>query len=217
VVDVEHGIVYDVQNIPAWTEVPLKDWLEARYGCPVAINNDANCFALGEHRFGAGQGHDAMIGLILGTGFAGGIIMDGALYSGHNCGAGEFGTMPYRDSILEHYCAGLFFQRTYGISGFEAFQRAEAGDAEAQAMFAEMGQHLGRGLQMVLYAYDPSFIVFGGSVRHAFPYFSAAMWDALDDFAFPRSVDRLTIAVSDLDHAAILGAAALVDPSLSAA
>ena len=55
VVDVERGIVYDVQNTPAWKEVPLKDLIEARYHLPVLINNDANCFALGEKYFGKGS------------------------------------------------------------------------------------------------------------------------------------------------------------------
>ena len=43
VVDVEQGIVYDVQYIPSWKEVNLKKILEARYGVPVFVNNDANC------------------------------------------------------------------------------------------------------------------------------------------------------------------------------
>ena len=47
VVDVQQGIVYDTQNIPSWTEVPLKEHLEKRFGVPVAVNNDANCFAMG--------------------------------------------------------------------------------------------------------------------------------------------------------------------------
>src|SRR5579864_3722334 len=52
VVDVEKGIVYDVQYIPSWVEVPLKSVLEARYKRPVYVNNDANCFVLGEYYFG---------------------------------------------------------------------------------------------------------------------------------------------------------------------
>jgi glucokinase len=62
VVDLEQGIVYDVQNIPSWKKVPLKKWMEERYQRPVIVNNDANCFALGEHyrthyRNGAGCGY----------------------------------------------------------------------------------------------------------------------------------------------------------------
>lgn len=209
VVDVEAGVVYDVVNIPSWQEVPLGPYLEDRYGVPAFIQNDANCFALAEYHFGAGGGRSPMVGLILGTGFAGGIVLDGELFSGRNCGAGEFGTAPYRDSIYEHYCAGLFFEREYGVTGEEAFERAQEGDAEAQAMFEEMGTHLGRAIKSMLYAVDPAQIVLGGSVRHAYPLFEATMWEEIETFAFSRALDNLRFDVSELEHAGILGAAAL--------
>jgi len=209
VVDVTAGVVYDVQNIPSWQEVPLGPFLEDRYDVPAVLQNDANCFALAEYHFGSGRGRSPMVGLILGTGFAGGIVLDGELFSGHNCGAGEFGTAPYRDSIYEHYCAGLFFEREYGLTGEEAFERATDGDEEAQAMFEEMGTHLGRAIKSVLYAVDPAQIVLGGSVRRAYPFFEEAMWEEIETFAFSRALDNLTLDVSELGHAGILGAAAL--------
>jgi len=209
VVDVETGVVYDVQNIPSWTEVPVKALLEDRYDVPVHVNNDANCFALGEFYFGKGQDQPSMIGLILGTGFAGGVVLNGRLYAGPHCGAGEFGMLPYKDSVFEHYCAGLFFERQ-GLDGEAVFERAQAGDDEALALFRELGHHLGMALKAVLYTYDVPFLVFGGSVRHAYPYFSDSMWEAVNTFAYSPMLDRLTIRLSELDHVAILGAAALV-------
>src|SRR5271169_1849752 len=68
VVDVEQGIVYDVQYIPSWKEVHLKKILEERYHVPVLVNNDANCFVLGEYYFGKGAGTENLIGLAIGTG-----------------------------------------------------------------------------------------------------------------------------------------------------
>lgn len=209
VVDLPRGIVYDVQNIPSWQEVPLKALLEERYGMPVLVNNDANCFALGEAHFGQGVGYRSMIGLIVGTGFAGGVIVDGRLYPGANCGAGEFGMMPYRDSIYEHYCAGQFFTRHVGQSGAELFRQAADGNRAALDAFATFGQHLGNGIQAILYAYDPEIIILGGSVRKAFRFFADAMWDSIQSFAFTKSIETLTIVVSELEHVAILGAAAL--------
>lgn len=207
-VDVGTGVVYDVQNIPSWSEVPLGGRLQDRYGVPTFIQNDANCFALAEYHFGEGQGFSPMVGLILGTGFAGGIVVDGELLSGHNCGAGEFGTAPYRDSIYEDYCAGLFFER-HDMTGKEAFERAKEGDEASLALFEELGTHLGRALKSVLYAVDPACIVMGGSVRHAHSFFEEAMWDELESFAFPRTLENLTFRLSRLDHAGVLGAAAL--------
>ncbi len=209
VVDPATGVVYDVQNIRSWREVPLKTILEEKYAVPVLVNNDANCFALGERHFGKGAGYQSVIGLILGTGFAGGIIIDGKLYPGRNCGAGEFGMIPYLESIYEHYCSGQFFLRRVGQPGADLFQRATAGDREALSIFAEFGHHVGEGIKTILFAYDPEIIVLGGSVRKAFRYFEAAMWESLRFFPYAKSLESLKIEVSELEYVAILGAAAL--------
>lgn len=68
VVDREKGIVYNVVNIPHWEEVHLKEILEACFSVPVYVDNDANCFALGERIFGEGKTVDNFVGLTLGTG-----------------------------------------------------------------------------------------------------------------------------------------------------
>jgi glucokinase len=98
-VDRNEGIVNDVQNIPSWKEVHLKNILENRFGVPVYLDNDANCFALGEARFGRGKGVDDFVGLTLGTGMGGGIIKEGFLMSDAHCSSGEFGNIQYIDSI----------------------------------------------------------------------------------------------------------------------
>lgn len=209
VVDVEAGVVYDVQNIPSWKAVPVRALLEERYGVPVFIDNDANCFALGEARFGKGRGARSMVGLILGTGFAGGLVVDGRLYSGRHAGAGEFGMMAYRDSIYEDYCSGQFFDRTYGVSAAAMHERAAEGDAEALEAFRAFGTHVGRGVEAILYALDPEVIVLGGSVRKAYPFFRDAVAEVIDGFAYTPIREDLRIEVSEDDHVALRGAAAL--------
>jgi len=76
-VDEDRGIVFDVLNIPSWTELPLKQLMEERFRIPVLINNDANCFAVGEYYFGKGVEGDSMVGLTIGTGLGSGIILKG--------------------------------------------------------------------------------------------------------------------------------------------
>lgn len=210
VVDVEAGIVYDVQNIPSWKKVPLKKILEKDFDKPVYINNDANCFVLGEKYFGKARGSSSVAGLIIGTGFAAGLIFNNKLYSGPNCGAGEVGMMPYLDSIYEHYCSGQFFEKHKNINGSKLFELALESNEEALDVYEEFGTHLGNALKAVLYAYDPELIVFGGGVRKAYPFFKDAMYRSMADFAYKNSLDNLTITVSELDEIAVLGAAALV-------
>ncbi|WP_020402653.1 ROK family protein [Gracilimonas tropica] len=215
VVDVKEGIVYDVQNIPSWKEVPLKHILEKDFDRPVFINNDANCFVLGEKHFGKAKNYSSVAGLILGTGFAAGLIFNNRLYSGPNCGAGEVGMLPYRDSIFEHYCSGQFFDLHKNISGKEAYRRALEDDEEALEMFDEFGHHLGNALKAVMYAYDPELIVFGGGVRKAYNFFKNSMIASLRDFAYKKSINKIKIEISENEQIAVLGAAALVLDSLN--
>jgi glucokinase len=209
VIDLKTGVVYDVQNIPAWKKVPLKDILEERYRLPAFVNNDANCFAAGEKHFGKARPYDDAVGLILGTGLGAGVIANGRLYSGANCGAGEFGMLPYRDADFEAYCSGQFFERVHKTSGRELHGRAERGDAQARDIFAEFGGHVGEAVKAISYAVDPEIIVLGGSVSKAYRFFSEEMWRVFRTFAYSISRERLKIEVSETENIAILGAAAL--------
>lgn len=209
VVDVERGIVYKVENIPSWEEVPLKQVLERRYGVPAFVNNDANCFALGELRFGKGMKCRNLVGLTIGTGLGAGLALDGRLYSGTNCGAGEVGSIPFRDRTLEYYCSGQRLVREHGVPGDVLCARAEQGDREALQAFEELGRDLGAAVMILLYAYDPEVIVFGGSVSSAFPFFEGALRRELARFPQPHVVERLRVERSELPDSPLLGAAAL--------
>src|SRR5450755_10538 len=103
VVDVKQGIVYDVQYIPSWKEVHLKKIIEDRYRIPVLVNNDANCFAIGEYYFGKGAGQENMIRLTICTGLGAGIIINRRLYAGSNGGAGEFGMVDCQGHCYEYF------------------------------------------------------------------------------------------------------------------
>jgi len=209
VVDVKLGIVYDVVHIPSWKEVHLKELLENRYHIPVFVNNDANCFALGEHHFGKGKGVDNMIGLTIGTGVGAGIIVNNQLYAGANCGAGEFGMVDYLDRDYEYYCSGSFFKNVYGLNGEDVFKDAQKGDAHALKLYREMGTHLGNAIKMIMYTCDPELIILGGSVHLAYQYFQQSMWQRIKTFAFTKSIDKLKIETSALENSGIFGAAAL--------
>ena len=209
VVDVKLGIVYDVIHIPSWKEVHLKELLENRYHIPVFVNNDANCFALGEHYFGKGKGVEDMVGLTIGTGVGAGIIINNHLYAGKNCGAGEFGMVDYLDHNYEFYSSGSFFQNVYGLNGEEVFKKAKIGDKHAIILYHELGVHLGNAIKMIMYTYDTGLIILGGSVPAAFDFFEKAMWERIRTFEFPKSIEQLEIKTSALENSGILGAAAL--------
>jgi len=85
------GIVHTPPNLPHWNDVPLRNLLQAEFGLPVWVENDANATALAEHRWGAGQGTRDMAFLTMGTGIGAGLILNGELYRGRHDLAGEIG------------------------------------------------------------------------------------------------------------------------------
>lgn len=209
VVDRERGIVYNVQNIKDWDEVHLKNILEEKFKIPVFIDNDANCFAYGEKIFGKGKDFRHFVGITLGTGVGGGIIQNNQLLKDANCGSGEFGELPYLDSILEEYCGSRFFPRTGNISGYEAALKAKEGDEESIELYKEYGKHIAMLVKYILLIIDPQAIIFGGSISQSYNLFKESMYEGLQNFPYPNSVKKLKMLTSDLQNTGVLGAAAL--------
>jgi glucokinase len=210
-VDEANGIVHGVQNIPSWQEVHLQEHLASHFGKPVYLTNDANAFTVGEKMYGQGQPFANVVGLVLGTGLGAGIIINHALYSGTLSSAGEFGGIPYLDKTTEDYCSGKFFRQRTSRPGAEWHALAQQADAEALAVFAEYGQHLGNAIKTILYALSPQAIILGGSVSQCFEYFRGGLFESLRAFPFKAVTEQLVIAPSALGNSAVLGAAALCE------
>ena len=208
-VDVEQGIVYSVQRIKSWREVHIKEILEDTIGVPVYVNNDANCFAIGEYYFGKGKNVENLVGLILGVGVGAGIVFKSHLYSGSNCGAGEYGNIPYKKKDIEHYLSDSYFDYKYGLTFDTVYKRAKKGDKIALAIFEQYGFDLGNAIKILMYSVDPEMIIIGGPISAAFQYFKKPMWDSVKEFLYPHSATKLKIEVSEQEDIAILGAAAL--------
>lgn len=92
-VDVAEGRVRLSHHVPGWEDFLLRAWLAQRFAAPVAVENDANVAALGEWRFGAGQGCASLLYITVSTGIGGGWILDGRVYHGADGLAGEIGHM----------------------------------------------------------------------------------------------------------------------------
>jgi len=209
VVDPDSGIVYDVQNIPSWRKVPLKDLAQKNFNVPVYLNNDANCFALGEKFFGKAKSYDNCVALSLGTGLGMGILIDGKLYNGVLCGAGEVGMLPYKNGILEEYAGSFFFENEYGESAKELYNKALQGNTTALSAFSQYGVHLGEAIRAILYLFAPESIILGGSISNAYAFFKDALQEVLDSFAYQKQLKKFKLETSDLVDSPILGAAAL--------
>ncbi|WP_329458266.1 ROK family glucokinase [Streptomyces sp. NBC_01497] len=147
-VDDKRATVLFAPNIN-WRHEPLKDKVEQRVGLPVVVENDANAAAWGEYRFGAGQGHDDVICITLGTGLGGGVIIGNKLRRGRFGVAAEVGHIRVvPDGLLcgcgsqgcwEQYASGRALVRY-------ARQRANAQPENAEALLA-LGDGTPEGIQ----------------------------------------------------------------------
>ncbi len=210
-VDVNEGIVLGLANIPAFQHVELRRFLVERFAKPVFINNDANCFALGVHKYGVGKEFKNLVGITLGTGVGGGIVINGHLYSGVTSAAGEWCSSPYLDNNFEYYCSGKFFHNFYHQRPKAMAKMALNGDPTAIKAFEEYGHHLGELIKHILYALAPEAIVLGGSIRKSFPLFEKSLYKTLSTFQYPTVLEKFQILLSELDETAIHGAVALVE------
>jgi glucokinase len=180
-IDLDRGVVLSPPNLPGWDNIPLKTMLEKKFGLPVYIEHDGNAGALAEWLFGAAKGASNVIFLTMGTGFGGGLILDGRLYRGTTFLAGEAGHVRLADDGPEAYgkigsweafCSGTGLARLaalrqperWGMGSVSAKQLAlfaEQGDKDALAVIEEAGRYLGKGLAILLDLLNPEKIVIG--------------------------------------------------------
>jgi glucokinase len=113
---VEEGLVRRSHHVVGWHDTPLATQLEEAFGAPCRIDNDGNAGALGEYRFGAGQGVHSLLYVTVSTGVGGGWILRGSVWRGFEGMAGEFGHMTVdpdgppcvcgRHGCVERFAAG---------------------------------------------------------------------------------------------------------------
>lgn len=168
--------------------------LEAALGREVRLANDADCFALSEATDGAAAGAKTVFGVILGTGVGGGIVVNGALLSGPNAIAGEWGHNPLpwalpdeypgtdcycgKKGCIETWLSGPAFARLYAEENADALSpevivaAAEAGNRPARLALRRYADRLARALAHVIDILDPHAIVLGGGMSNI-----AALYD----------------------------------------
>ncbi|QSX31207.1 ROK family protein [Shewanella cyperi] len=174
-------------NVPCLNRRRVAEDLGARLGRKVATGNDCRCFTLSEALLGAGRDKRHVVGVILGTGLGGGLCIDGRLFNGANCLAGEFGHQGLAASVLldhglplydcgcglrgcaENYVSGTGLGRLYRHFGGEAdtYQWLAAyrdGEASAKRTFDAYVDALGSVLAGQILALDPDIFVFGGGL-----------------------------------------------------
>ena len=215
-------------NTQCLNGLPFQAMVEEALGQAVAIENDANCFALAEALAGAGQGYDCVFGVIMGTGCGGGFVMNGRLRSGPNRLSGEWGHVSVdpngpvcwcgQKGCLETYISGsgleamLKGRLTIRLSAQEILLAYEAQRtdfpywltlSEVTEEFLEM---FGRGLAQVCAVIDPDVIVLGGGLSNS-PLLYKHGPERLKRYAFGGELTTPIVRNTLGDSAGVIGAA----------
>jgi len=205
--DSKNGIILSPPNLPGWEEVHITDILQAEFGVPVFLQNDANACALAEWKFGAGKGCRNMIFLTFGTGMGAGLILDGKLYSGTTDMAGEIGHVRLADTghvgygkkgSFEGLCSGGgIAQYGYG-SAKEVAEKAAQGDLRAIEIYKEVGRNLGKGLSILIDILNPERIVIGSIFQRCGNLMEAEMSEVIRTESLYHSVKCCEIVPAQL-------------------
>ena len=194
ILDVKNGIITASPSLPGWRDIPLRSILIEKLKTDVHLINDASAAALGEHRFGAGQGLNNLVYLTVSTGIGGGIIIDKELYSGTDGCAGEIGHMiieadgpkcncgsfgclevlasgtaiareaQQRVAIGEKSSLVEFAKNADGITAETVAHAAKHGDAMACEVMSKTAYYLGIGIANVINIFNPEMVIIGGGV-----------------------------------------------------
>ena len=197
-VDRRNGTLVQAPNIANTKDFPFTEALLERIGTatPVFIENDASCAALGEYRAGAGRGSNSMVMITLGTGFGGGIVLDGKLWSGEDGFAGEVGHMIIDPSgpgcacgargCIETYVSQVAIKRIVRehpklrekLAGTEESaiperlaELAREKDQAAIGVWNDFGANLGVGISILVNVLDVKTVVVGGGLSGAWQLF----------------------------------------------
>jgi glucokinase len=185
------GLIQAPPNLPTWVDVPITALLEAEFGAPCYLENDANAGAVAEHRFGAGQGARNMVFLTMGTGLGAGLILNGCLFHGSSDSGGEVGHVRltrsgpvgyHKAGSVEGWASGggitqiaaravesahrrsitTVLDASGPISAKDVAEAAQAGDRVARQILQASGQKLGEALAILIDIVNPERIVIGG-------------------------------------------------------
>ncbi|MGL5060414.1 MAG: ROK family protein [Microcoleus sp.] len=218
--DATGRIVKVAINLKNWHDVPIADWLEAKTGLPVILENDANCAGLGEAWLGAGRNFKNLILLTLGTGVGGAVILDGKLFTGHLGAGAELGLISINPDgpecssgnrgSLEQYVSLQAIRRETGLEPLELANLAKSGDAKALEFWQNYGCYLGIGLASIIYILTPEAAIIGGGISAGAEFFLPAVLAEIERRVLPSSREGLQLFVAQLgNQAGMVGAAKL--------
>ena len=157
-------------------ERSLTDALSSKYGCRVAIENDARCALLAEKRLGSLQNTENAVLLVLGSSLGCALLLHGDIYTGTTKQAGSMFLMPeffdgktyrYDDTansirLTKRYDASLTRGDMFLIE-----RQATSQDAKAAELLDSYAEAVAIKCWYAYLMYDPSCVVLGGGIANS--------------------------------------------------
>jgi glucokinase len=222
-VDHAAGRLEFAPNLPsAWAEHLTEGRLGEGVGLPVALANDADLAAVGEHRFGAGRGVSDMVYLTMSTGVGGGVIVGGRLLHGRRSLA-EVGHITIdrhakdEGRTFEGAASGTALNRLAGRAGLDArgaelVELVRRGDEAARQVGDEVIAAAGFGIASLAHVFSPELIVIGGGLGLNDDLLHPPLLAALEAYGPQGLADPIRIVRAELgDDAGLVGAAGWAD------
>jgi len=210
-----------VPNLSGWVGAPIRRILSEAVGAPVEVENDANCYALGEGWSGAAMGLSDYVVLTLGSGIGGGVILGGRLLRGSHGMAGEPGHIAVgrdepcgcgRFGHVEAIAGANAIEREAALCGFAPDARALWRDRDnplVRPLWDRVFEALGRAVGAVACLLDPEAVIVGGGVSRGEGFVGEVRSAALR-FLPDCYSETLDVRASALGNdAALIGAASL--------
>jgi fructokinase len=189
---------------------------------PIAIENDANCFAMAEAILGAGKGRKLVFGVIMGTGCGGGIVFDGQVLSGLQSIGGEWGHMSIdpngplcycgQQGCVETYISGggieKRYQEEFGVkkSFPDIIHDYRHGNVMATQCVTMFFDRYGRAMANLINLLDPDIVVLGGGVSNFDELYTTGT-EAVRRYVFNDSLETPIVKHAIGDSAGVIGAA----------
>ena len=168
-------------SIPNYEGAQIKRDMQAEFGVPVFVLNDANAAVLGECFTGRAKGIQNVLMLTLGTGVGGGVVLNGRVLGGSRGIAGEMGHFTLyhggrrcacgRSGCFEVYASAAALVRTAreetgeeSLNGRIVFGRAEKGDKQMLSVIDRWTEDIAAGISGLVHIFNPEMVLIGGGV-----------------------------------------------------
>ncbi len=190
------GMVLNPPNLsPSWQNLRLRDALHSRYGCPVTVENDANCAALAEAAFGAGTDEDLVVYYTISTGVGTGIVYHGSLLVGrHDTEGGHQVLIPPHLNPPPCTCGGAgCLEALIGGRSLADLHGVEAHALDDPAVWEEVGMWLGMAMANTTALLDPNVIIIGGGLVAHWDAISPTLQSTMDQLIHIQPLPRIVV------------------------